>query len=330
MTIQQNISTSSPKYNVSLLPCATYNRSDLEQNMWAVLLRSGILASSSSQDKITSALSLSRGAQVLVKPNLLRADALTCTHPEVVRALCVCLLDSGVKVKVMDSPGFGLVKSVAKKVGLTQALSSLGLKVEEFNKFQNITLPNTLGSWKVGLDALEAQIIISVPRLKVHSQLRLTLGVKNLFGCVVGLSKAMAHTRQGSCLDNFCHSILALYKTLPTSFCVIDAITAMHKRGPSGGEAFNIACLGASTNAMALDVAIYNMLKVNPAHIPLWNVAQKLNLLESFDENIYYTDKQATQFDCENFILPKDLMDISFEPQRLLRSLIKRLWSRLF
>jgi len=54
------------------------------------------------------------GALVLVKPNLVapRTMALACTAPQVVRAVCRHLLDSGVRVVVADSPAFGKLLDV--------------------------------------------------------------------------------------------------------------------------------------------------------------------------------------------------------------------------
>ena len=37
---------------------------------------------------------------------------------------------------------------------------------------------------------LEADTIINLPKMKTHGQMLLTLGVKNLFGCIVGRRKA--------------------------------------------------------------------------------------------------------------------------------------------
>jgi len=40
---------------------------------------------------------------------------------------------------------------------------------------------------------MEADVVINLPKLKSHMQLTLTMGVKNLFGCVPGKMKAWWH-----------------------------------------------------------------------------------------------------------------------------------------
>ena len=36
---------------------------------------------------------------------------------------------------------------------------------------------------------VEADVVLNLAKLKTHTQMMLTLGVKNLFGCIVGLKK---------------------------------------------------------------------------------------------------------------------------------------------
>ncbi len=393
----QTSASPSEHFPVSLLTCTSYQRQEVQEQMGHLLRRAGILpqksqatrqitdqnahlaldATESSAEQLhtrdvtatenggqilqASVFPLRRTMQVVVKPNLLRGQALACSHAEVVRALCLCLQEEGIRVRVLDSPGFGTAQGVAKKIGLTAALAPLGIAVEEFSQPKLLRLPYDLGTWHIGHEAFEADALISVPRLKAHTQMRLTLGVKNLFGCICGLRKALAHTVQGRTLEDFCLCILALYAALPPTAAVLDAVVAMHKRGPAGGETFPLHCLGASTCAQALDTAVYSMLGLQPEQIPLWRQAQmaqlpqqaqqgqavqqecmqeqssseykgKLTMLQAaaFAKNITYTDALPTHFPAQGFILPQDLKDISFQPHRLLLSYMRRLWRRYF
>ncbi len=323
--------SSSPPYALALASCTSYERSLVEDALAQVLTQSGIVQG--------QAPFLSRGMHVLVKPNLLRPHELTCTHAEVVRAVCVCLLEQGLRVTVADSPGFGTAQAVAHKIGLTQALQPLGIAVEDFSDVRPVPLEHalhkkSLGTWHIARKALEADAIVSVPRCKAHVQMRMTLAVKNLFGCIAGLRKALAHTVQGRSLEDFCQSILSLYAALPPTAGVIDAVVAMHKHGPSGGEPYALHCIGASPSALALDTGIYTLLQQEPAHIPLWKCAQDNALAAAFMYNIHHTGVQPPHFypstTLGEFLLPQNLMHVSFQPHRLLLSYMKRLWSRVF
>ena len=125
------------------------------------------------------------GMRVLVKPNLLTSKALACTNPDIVAAVCKLLLDGGCKVDVADSPGFGRAKSVARAIGLDEKLAPLGLEVLPMNQPAPLRL-DVPGAerqpvFMVSRRAIECDYLLSVPRIKAHSQMRITLAVKNLF-----------------------------------------------------------------------------------------------------------------------------------------------------
>ena len=143
------------------------------------------------------------GLRVLVKPNLLTARPLACAAPEVTAAACAWLLERGARVEVADSPGFGRADAVARKIGLEAALRPLKLKVRALDRPVPVRLPlpeapeGRGARFMVARRALECDLILSVPRVKAHSQMLLTLAVKNCFGCVSGLRKALVHTCEG-------------------------------------------------------------------------------------------------------------------------------------
>ncbi len=327
-------------YPVALAPCSHYGAQEVEEKVRLVLGQSGILGEAASAKPPL----FTRGMHVLVKPNLLRAHALSCTHAQVVRAVCLCLQEQGIRITVADSPGFGSAQAVAKAIGLEEALQPLGLRVQEFSQVQSLSLQvegqelsqagKHLGTWGIAREALESDAILSVPRCKAHGQMAMTLGVKNIFGCICGLRKALAHAVQGRSLEEFCQSILALYKALPPTAALMDGITAMHMTGPSGGKPYDLHCLAASPSAMALDTAVYDLLGMEPRQIPLWHYAQELALPAAFTQNIHHVGAQPPQIYPSNeqtpFLLPKALMHVSFQPHRLLISFAKRLWSRVF
>ena len=266
-------------------------------------------------------------SRVLVKPNLLRAHMLSCAHPEVVAATCAWLLDQGCTVAVADSPGFGSAIGVAEAIGLTQALKPLGLKVQDLGKTTVVPVPLPDGrSWGVSALAVESDAILSIPKVKAHSQLRLSLGVKNLFGCVCGLRKAVAHTVQGPSLAEFSDAMVALWAALPPAAGLADGVQAMHVTGPSNGKPYALGCLGASSSVAALDTALYTILGARPEVIPLWEALRRRGETAAEPENIHFPLDTPQDFPADTFEVPPLLMDVSFRPSRLLISLAKRLW----
>lgn len=267
------------------------------------------------------------GLNVLVKPNLLRAVPLACTEPSVVVALCAWLKDNGSTVKVADSPGFGTASGVARVIGLDRALAPLGITVEPMGPGRVVRL--ACGSRiRISQTALDADAIISVPRVKAHSQMRLTLSCKNLYGCVPGLFKALYHTREGNEPEHFARMQADILRALPPVAAVADGIVAMHVTGPAHGQPFELGLLGVSDSPVALDEAVVLALGRSPKDIPLQRAFLQAGHPESAAGSLKrcYPFLKPEDFLPEGFVLPDHLMHTSFRPLRLVKSCLKRLW----
>ena len=277
---------------------------------------------------------LAPGDRVLVKPNLLRADVLTCTNATIVAGVCRYLLDKGCKVTVGDSPGFGTARGIAKTIGLDVALARADCgDVPLITLDSPVKKPLSLGG-SIGLSrhALEADYIFNVPKLKAHVQMRVTGAVKNLFGCISGVRKAFAHTQYGDKetggAQAFPSLVADVLDHLPPVVTLMDGITAMHVRGPSGGKEFPAHFLAASASPVALDTAVYSMLGVAPEEIPLWQELRRRNAPGAFFEQVVLSGEDIGEFDLSGFMLPMKLMPQTFNPVRLMISTMKRLWAR--
>lgn len=267
-----------------------------------------------------------RGDRVLVKPNLVgpRNTGLSCSQPEVVRAVCLFLLERGAVVTVADSPAFGTGRIMARLAGLTEALADLPVRIASLDAPRRVNL-RAGGGIGVSRLALEADHIVNVARLKCHDQMGMTLGVKNFFGCVCGFRKSLAHQRLGREHGPFARMILDVLAALPPSTSLLDGIVAMHKAGPVGGEPFRLGLLGAAANPVALDTAIYMVLGLEPARIPLWHMAQTQGLAGARPEEIRYPWERPGAFDASGFLTPAHLSPLCFEPKRFVRGRLRSL-----
>lgn len=274
-----------------------------------------------------SHIKISAGARVLVKPNLLTKSELACTNPGIVAATCKWLLDKGAKVTVGDSPAFGTALSVAKAIGLTAALMPLRLEVTDFGKIKKLRLKPANSTLKpvvgIAAEALESDLILSIPKVKAHSQLRLTLGVKNCYGVICGLRKAICHARFGDSLDFFCDCVTALWRELPPVAALCDGVIAMHQTGPIHGKPFKLKMIAASRSAPAADLAIVNTLRQPVSALPLLKALSRIHALP---EAIAYPMLEPEDFNANGFTVPDKLKEISFNPLYLARSLLKRIW----
>lgn len=271
-----------------------------------------------------------RGEHVLVKPNLVSRNnaVLSCTHPEVVRAVCAHLLDCGAQVRVADSPAFGSAERVAQACGMDEALRSLGLRVTSLNRPVPLSLSRG-GSIGVSRQALEAGRIISVARLKAHGQFRVTAGVKNLFGCVCGCRKALAHMRLGETPGAMESMVLDVMAALPPVTALVDGVTAMHRGGPVRGEGFPLGLLGASNTPLALDAVLFALLGQRPEDVTLWAEALSRGLPGVDPACAHYPLEFPQVFDARGFVIQDSLDPMRFEPLRFVRGRMKSLLDRL-
>jgi uncharacterized protein (DUF362 family)/Pyruvate/2-oxoacid:ferredoxin oxidoreductase delta subunit len=244
-----------------------------------------------------------RGARVLVKPNLLAAarpkQAIT-THPLLVKAACEYALERGAEVAVGDSPPLGSFEKIVKATGLREALGGMPVALKELASPRRTKTGERFRDVELSGDALEADAIINLPKLKTHSQMTLTLAVKNFYGCVVGTTKGEWHLRVGENKDLFAELLASIYKALPPSISLLDGVLALEGDGPgTGGSPRRLGILLGSPSATALDEAVCRMLGVEPAALPLCRAARRMGL-----EAEYALDGALPAFD--DFVIPRE------------------------
>ena len=310
--------TRAPSVPVALVRCQSYAPAPVRAAVMQALDASG--------------LAVSRGTRVLIKPNLLMAKPLACTHPQVVAAACEWLLARGASVEVADSPGFGRACAVAQAIGLTEALKPLGLGVAAPDRAVRVELrlPDGAGlPFGVSRRALECDLVLSAAKVKAHSQMELTLAVKNCFGCVPGLRKALVHAREGQEPDLFADALAALWATLPRVGALADGVTAMHVTGPSRGEPFALGLVAASVSAPALDTALRELLgaPIPPLEAALGRRSAAGDAAARPEAG--YPLLTPGECRVEGFIVPSTLKHTSFRPGRLVKSLCRRVWAAL-
>ncbi len=271
----------------------------------------------------------SNSTKVLVKPNLLCSIKLACTHPQIVRSACNYLQDCGCAIEIADSPGFGRAAAVAKSIGITELLPN-GLEVVDMGEKVKFDLKEG-GTLGIAKKALEADIILNLPKFKAHRMMRFSASVKNLYGCISGMEKAIQHSKHGDKIHNdvrlFSSLIVDLEEYLPPQVALIDAITSMSESGPMNGTALDLNFIAAGENSIALDTALYAILDKPIELFPIWGELQRRRIPASFQENIDWLGDSKDSIDISKFNLPTKLMSESFSPIFLMKSGLKRILS---
>ncbi len=235
---------------------------------------------------VESALSLgnfSRGQKVLVKANMLAArppERCVTSHPRLVELICRGLSDLGCRPTIGDSPGIEPFGRVAKVSGLAEVGQRLGVAVEELAD-SRVCPPSTRRVHKrleLARQALEADAIVNVPKLKTHCQMQLTLAVKNLFGTVVGPRKAQWHYAVGLDRRRFADLLLDILVSLPPVLSILDGVWGMEGHGPSNGTIRRFGMVAASADALALDATVAAMVGLPGRRFSLIDAAARRGL----------------------------------------------------
>ena len=254
-------------------------------NSTVALVRSGEYATAQIEAAVRRAVELlggmSRfvqpGQRVLVKPNLLQAgdpDKAIITHPLVVRAVVKLAQEAGGQVLVADNPFIPPMNergwdSLYERTGYAAIAAETGVRLNDSIVPQQ--RPHPEGSLIKLVDTSsflsEADVVISVPKLKTHSLMRYTGAVKNLFGVVPGTIKAGYHVKLQTA-ERFASMLLDLASFVRPALTVMDAVVGMDGDGPSAGQPFPIGAVLAAPDPVALDVAAVGLVGRKPASVP--------------------------------------------------------------
>lgn len=223
------------------------------------------------------------GNYVLLKPNILAADfpekAVT-THPSVVASMCEFVLQAGGRPVVGDGAGIsrpGATSKALKVSGIEEAARKAGAKVVNFETagFTLVDVPDPLQFRKLYIanPVLEADVVISLPKLKTHELTYYTGAVKNFFGTLPLKCRKEAHLLGKR--DLFGEAVADLYSVIKPSFAVMDGIIGMEGNGPSHGKPINSGVILASQDCVSLDIVAAEMIGFDPLKIPTTAGAMK-------------------------------------------------------
>ncbi|MBD3368843.1 DUF362 domain-containing protein [Candidatus Fermentibacteria bacterium] len=226
---------------------------------------------------------MAAGSSVLLKVNMLAAKkprkAVT-THPELVAALSELLLARGCRVAVGDSPG-GAVKGVRRywrNCGYSDVASELGLELVNFESGGSVTRRSGGHEYNVARKVYEFDAVVNMCKLKTHTYCTMTNAVKNAFGVIPGLGKAILHSVAVRPRDLAVH-LVNIYQLVQWDLVVMDAILSMDGKGPStDGDPRKDGILGVARDSVCMDMVAAEMVGLGPGKLDTNRVARRRGL----------------------------------------------------
>ncbi|MBI1924093.1 DUF362 domain-containing protein [Candidatus Poribacteria bacterium] len=306
---------------VAIVKCSTYSQPHVDQAVSELLdLLGGISRYVKSGDR------------VLLKPNLLGAshpDDPTSTHRAVIHSLIQQVQSVGGKPFIGDAPAFGNVTTVARKSGLMAVAEELGVGITDWSDSVRVPHPAnySLKFYTLAREVVEADVVINVPKLKVHQQMQLTGAIKNNFGCVPGKRKARLHLWRGKDRVTFGKMLIEYCELIKPALTVVDAIVAMDRVGPRNGNPYPLGILTGGVDVVALDRVHGEIVGLPDDAFDLMNAAREIGIGETDLTQIKILGERLVDVQVSDFKFPL-MMPVNFSPFRIVKSTIKHLWAK--
>ena len=242
---------------------------------------------------------------IVIKPNVLigsdPAKNVT-THPTVFKAVGTLLKEAGARVSFGDSSSLGGCEPNMRRSGLKQVGDELGLALADFDHGREVSHQAALLNKKFVFanGILDADGVISLPKMKTHALTRFTGAVKNQFGCIPGILKGQFHVKMANPYD-FATMLVDINTYIRPRLFIMDGIVAMEGNGPRNGKLKPMNVLLFSSDPVALDAIACKMIDLNPEFVPTSKPGEKSGLGTYHYENIDVVGETIDSFIVRDF-----------------------------
>jgi uncharacterized protein (DUF362 family) len=269
-------------------------------------------------------LAAMRGKKVLLKPNLVeptRKSPQMTTHPAMILAAAEVFRQCGAQVSVGEGPGhvrdteMALVES-----GVQEALDDSRLLFDDLN-YQQVgwhknrgRLSKLPGFW-FPQAVVEADLVVSMPKMKTHHWVGVTASLKNLYGVIPGIKygwpKNVLHHA------GIPQTVFDINASLPKTIAIVDGITCMEGDGPILGSAKEMGLVIVGTNLTAVDATVCRIMGMDPYKLSYMQLAQ--DRLGPIDDRLIVQRGEAWQSVAQPFeILDRPhLQELRLRPEML-------------
>lgn len=288
---------------VTLLKCADYDVDNIERK-----LREGfeLLGGTSFLRSL-----IPENSRVLLKPNFLSVvekGSPVITHYAFFEAVVRIVKEYSNDIIFGDSPGSDDGRKAAEKSGLMEVAERYGVKFADFNDEVHVELENPLmyKYWNVARAPYEADVVITLPKLKTHAMMYYTGAVKNQFGCIPGTQKAGWHTKLPN-PANFSKMLLDLNSLVNTSFAILDGIVAMEGNGPRNGTPKKMDTIIMGKSLTAVDSTAVRLIGYdNVLSVPILKAAYDTGWGAVLPEEIEVLGEKTENMKCIGFKLSRN------------------------
>lgn len=215
-----------------------------------------------------------QGLSVLLKPNIVEFDPGSAinTDPRLVAATAAAMRSAGAhQVTVGEGSGHRRDSHfIAGQSGLLDLLGDIDVPFVDLNTAAvgHVELHSrftSLGELWLPTPVTQADLVVSMPKLKTHHWGGVTLSLKNLFGTVpgriYGWPKNVLHWA------GLEESILDVAGAVRPRLAIVDGIVGMQGDGPIKGDAVDVGVIVAGTDPVAVDSTSARLMGIDPERV---------------------------------------------------------------
>jgi len=204
------------------------------------------------------------GSNVVVKPNLCTPsrDIIETANvsPGVLEAVCRVLKGRAGRVVIGESDGVRYSAEEAFEMSGTYEIGRrLGIEVLSFSKDELVPVDHPhLRGWNLPKTLLEADVFMTVAKIKTHATTTYTGALKNQWGCIPQGDRIILH--------KYLHTLIGeLNLILKPRLAIIDGLVGMEGRGPINGRPVRLNVIAGGRDVVAVDAACMRFVGLDPA-----------------------------------------------------------------
>ena len=219
--------------------------------------------------------------RILIKPNAGRITEPNTginTNPDVVAGVIDFLIEEGIKNLFIGESSILGVNSLKalEKCGISAVAKKRRIPLVDLDAESPVlvNIPNSkiINKLKICRQAVESDFIISVPVMKTHMHTQVSLGLKNMKGCLYKKEKVKLHQLPFSSkikapakpLDM---AIADMARVLMPDLTVIDGTIGLEGLGPSAGRSKKLNIIVASLDCLEADCTAARLMGFDPKKI---------------------------------------------------------------
>lgn len=220
--------------------------------------------------------------RVVLKPNLVEyhPNKVINTDPRVVAAAIeLCQREGAREILVAEGPGhWRNVEFIVNESGLGPVLRKYGVPFVDLNHDAPVETAN-LGRCTpmeylyLAKTVVEADVLISLPKMKTHHWAGVTLSLKNLFGTMPG--QCYGWPKNELHWHGIDKSIVDIALTRGPDLAIVDGIVGMEGDGPLNGEAKQMGVLVMGADPLAVDSTCCRLMGLIPEKVPHLELARQ-------------------------------------------------------